>query len=68
MKALARINKSLTAFHEEENGMEAVQVVMLVAIAALVLIALVTFGGEIIKWVRTNWTNLKSDSGSKLKG
>jgi Flp pilus assembly pilin Flp len=52
MQALTRSwRKAIRSFHEDEEGMETIQVVMLVAIAALVLIALKAFWNDIKQWV-----------------
>lgn len=45
----ARMTAALRGFHEDEGGMEALQVVMIVAIAAVALIV-----------VKTQWTKIKS--------
>ena len=42
----------LRAFHDDEEGMEALQVVMIVAISAVVLILLKTFFTEIKTWAK----------------
>ena len=47
-----RFIKGLRVFHEDEDGMEAIQVVMIIAIAGLVLIALAAFGDKIFEWLR----------------
>ena len=45
--ALARLNASLKALHEDEDGMEALQVVLILAVAAIVLaFAYKIFGGD----------------------
>jgi len=46
-------------FHEDENGIEAIQVVMIVAIAAIVLIAVMTLGQEVYTWAKEKWEALK---------
>ena len=46
-------------FHEDEDGIEAVQVVMVVAIAAIILIATMTVGQEVFKWMKDQWGTLK---------
>lgn len=47
------------AFHEDENGIEAIQVVMIVAIAAIVLIAVMTLGQEVFTWAKEKWDALR---------
>ena len=50
--------RRLRGFHENEDGMEAIQVVMIVAIAALVLIAFFTVGDRVFEWVGKMLTDL----------
>ncbi len=59
---LERLNKRLAAFHQEEDGLEAVQVVMVVAIAAIVLIAVMTLGQEVFSWLTEKWNELRGQS------
>lgn len=46
-------------FHHNEKGLEAIQVVMIVAIAALFLIAFMVIGDEIVDWLKEKWNELK---------
>ncbi len=46
-------------FNNDEDGIEALQVVMIVAIAAIVLIAVMTVGQEVMTWAKGKWTDLK---------
>jgi Flp pilus assembly pilin Flp len=39
-------------FNNDEDGIEALQVVMIVAIAAIVLIAVMTVGQEVMTWAK----------------
>jgi Flp pilus assembly pilin Flp len=55
-KAIAR---RLTVFHRDEDGIEAIQVVMIVAIAAIVLIGFMTVGREIFGWMKDKWNEMK---------
>jgi Flp pilus assembly pilin Flp len=57
--------QSWLAFHEDEDGMETIQVVMLIAIAAVVLIVLKAFWGEIKTWVKGLWNEVRNDGDSK---
>ncbi len=54
-------NTLLRSFHEDEDGLEAIQVVMIVAIAAIVLIAVMTIGQEVYDWLREKWDKLKGE-------
>ncbi len=48
--------KSIRKFHNDEEGLEALQVVMIIAIAALVLIACATVGKKVVQWM-TGYTD-----------
>ena len=50
---------SLISFHEDEEGIEALQVVMIVAIAAIILIAMMTVGQEIFSWMKEKWNEMR---------
>ena len=52
----------LKCFHEDEDGLEALQVVMIVAIAALVLVGVMTVGKEVYQWLVDKWQELKGES------
>ena len=56
------ITKPLSQFHEDEDGIEAIQVVMIVAIAAIVLIAFMTVGKEVFSWMKEKWNEMKGSS------
>jgi hypothetical protein len=50
-----RINTSLKAlqsFHNDEDGMETMQVVMLVALGAFIMIVLNQWGDKILEWAK----------------
>ena len=53
---------ALRRFHEDEEGIEALQVVMIVAIAAIVLIAVMTLGDDVYKWMKEKWEELRGKS------
>lgn len=46
-------------FHDDEDGIEAVQVIMIVAIAAIVLIGVMTVGQDIMDWLKEKWQELR---------
>ena len=54
-----KLVSSLRKFHRDEEGLEALQVVMIIAIAAMVMIACSTIGKAAVTWMKTNWTKLK---------
>jgi Flp pilus assembly pilin Flp len=49
-------------FHDDEDGIEALQVVMIVAIAAIVLIAVMTLGQSVYEWMDEKWNELNGKS------
>ena len=55
--------KALKRFHDDERGLEAMQVVMIIAIAALILALVKTFWGSVKSWFQQltdpiiGWTN-----------
>lgn len=59
MRITQRFTGPLKALHDDEEGLEAVQVVMIVAIAALVLIGVMTIGQEVFTWMKEKWNELK---------
>ena len=54
-----KFTKLIRKFHNDEEGLEALQVVMIIAIAALVMIACATLGKEAVDWMGQKWTSLK---------
>lgn len=52
----------LNKFHRDDRGIESLQVVMIIAIAALVLIAVFTVGKDVVKWMKDQWNNLRGQS------
>ena len=62
MKAFARSRfaRTLRMLHRDERGMEAMQIVMILAIAALALIFAKQYGGKAIDWARTKLDELMS--------
>jgi hypothetical protein len=69
MFKLMNLKKAAQKFHENESGLEALQVVMIIAIAALVLLVVKYFwDNNIYSWVKqlvtsiTGWTSGTSGS------
>jgi Flp pilus assembly pilin Flp len=54
----ATLKQNMTKFHRDEDGLEAVQVVMIVAIAAVVLIGMMKFGNAIFEWAKGRFDDL----------
>ncbi|MEM9586232.1 MAG: hypothetical protein AAGA03_03035 [Planctomycetota bacterium] len=59
--SLTKIRQHIRRLHEDEDGLEAVQTIMIVAIAAVILIAVMTVGQEIFDWLKEKWGNLKEE-------
>jgi Flp pilus assembly pilin Flp len=61
MKA-TNLKNVVSQFNNDEDGIEALQVVMIVAIAAIVLIAVMTVGQEVMDWAKGRWGELQGQS------
>jgi Flp pilus assembly pilin Flp len=57
--SLRNLRQTAVAFHDDEEGLEAVQTIMIVAIAAVLLIAVMTVGQQIFTWLKTKWSDLQ---------
>ncbi len=49
-------------FHSDEQGLEALQVVMIIAIAGLVMVAAATLGQEVVTWMKDKWSSLQGQN------
>ena len=47
-----KLNNLVRKFHSDEEGLEALQVVMIIAIAAMIMIAAATIGQGGVKWMQ----------------
>ena len=56
-----KLTSSIRKFHRDEEGLEALQVVMIIAIAAMVMIACATLGKAAVTWMKTNWGKLQKE-------
>jgi Flp pilus assembly pilin Flp len=63
MSELKNKVNALKSFHNDEDGMETMQVVIIIAIAAIVLVALLAFWGKIKDFVKETWTDLTGKKG-----
>ena len=54
-----KINSLFSKFHNDEDGLEALQVVMIIAIAGLIMIAASAVGKAAVTWMGEKWTDLK---------
>jgi hypothetical protein len=49
-------------FHSDEEGLEALQVVMIIAIACMIMVAASTVGSQAVKWMSEKWNALKGQT------
>ncbi len=61
MNALTKRYHRLKAFHQDEGGMETIQVVIIVALAAIVVVVVFAFWKDIKGWAKTAMDKFKSD-------
>ncbi len=59
---VTKINNTFRKFHSDEAGLEALQVVMIIAIAGMVMIAAATVGQAAVTWMKEKWESLKGTS------
>ena len=59
---MSKFTNSLKSFHEDEAGLEALQVVMIVAIAGMIMVAASTVGSQAVKWMGEKWNALKGQT------
>jgi Flp pilus assembly pilin Flp len=57
-----KLNAMIRKFHQDEQGLEALQVVMIIAIAAMVMVACATLGKEGVTWMKEKWEALKGQN------
>ena len=50
---VTKINNMLRKFHSDEEGLESLQVVMIIAIAAMIMIAAATVGKSGVEWMKS---------------
>jgi hypothetical protein len=56
-----KLTNAIRKFHSNEEGLEALQVVMIIAIAAMIMIACTTVGKAAVTWMTTNWGKLQGE-------
>jgi Flp pilus assembly pilin Flp len=49
---ITSLNSLVRKFHNDEEGLESLQVVMIIAIAAMIMIAAATIGQSGVKWMQ----------------
>jgi Flp pilus assembly pilin Flp len=58
----SKLINTIRKFHRDEEGLEALQVVMIIAIAAMVMVACATVGQKTTAWMNQQWTSLQGTS------
>jgi Flp pilus assembly pilin Flp len=61
-----KLTNSIRKFHSDEEGLEALQVVMIIAIAAMVMIACATVGKAAVGWMGQKWGALQKEDLSQV--
>ena len=56
---MSTITSTFRKFHSDEEGLEALQVVMIIAIAAVILVAAGTVGQSVVDFTKDKLTALK---------
>jgi Flp pilus assembly pilin Flp len=49
-------------FHSDEEGLESLQVVMIIAIAAMIMVAAAAVGSQGVSWMKEKWNTLKGSN------
>jgi Flp pilus assembly pilin Flp len=57
-----KLINTIRNFHTDEEGLEALQVVMIIAIAGIVMVACATLGQKAVTWMNQQWTLLQGKS------
>ena len=57
---ITKFTSSIRKFHSDEEGLEALQVVMIIAVGALVMIACATLGKAAVAWMQAKWKDLET--------
>lgn len=58
----------LTRIHTDEEGLEPLQIVMIIAVAALIVIGLITVGDDIFNWMKQKWEAMKGEGDGAFQG
>lgn len=58
---MSSIKNALRQFHNDEDGVEQMNVIMILAVAALVLMAIWVFWGQIKAWWEGIWADVQGD-------
>jgi Flp pilus assembly pilin Flp len=57
-----KLINTIRKFNRNEEGLEALQVVMIIAIAAMVMVACAAVGQKAVTWMNQQWTSLQGTS------
>ena len=62
--AVQKVKTSLLNFHENEDG-DAMQTVMIIAVAAMVVVAIIAVGNRLVDWGKGKVTTMTGDEVKK---
>ncbi len=65
---VTKFMNSIRKFHRDEEGLEALQGVMIIASAAMAMIACATVGKAAVSWMSEKWNALKGEDLSQTGG
>ena len=54
-----KLINTIRNFHRDEEGLEALQVVMIIAIAAMIMVACAAVGQNAVAWMNEKWMSLQ---------
>jgi hypothetical protein len=57
-----KVTNLIRTFHSDEEGLEALQIVMIIAIAGMIMVAASTVGSQAVKWMGEKWNALKGQT------
>jgi Flp pilus assembly pilin Flp len=57
-----KLVNTIGKFRNDEEGLEALQVVMIIPIAAMAMVACATLGQKAVTWMNQQWTSLQGTS------
>ena len=57
-----KLTNLFSKFHSDEEGLEALQVVMIIAIAGMIMVVAATVGQEAVTWMKGKWSELQGQS------
>ncbi len=59
---MSTLKNAVAKFHNNEEGLEALQIVMIIAIAGMIMVAASTVGSQAVEWMGEKWNALKGQN------